>query len=156
MLKSKKHVFWEALFLTVLVFFFGILIGVYYENYQLRQVNEYYMNSEISLIDILAMNNIADEGILNCDLLIDSNLRFADRIYEEAVILENYENSQKITNEIKLAHKKYDLFRVFLWIDSMKILRSCNETFSSVVYLYDTEPEDLEIKATQGVWSKIL
>lgn len=156
MLKSRKHVFWEALFLTVLVFFFGILIGVAFENSQQQRINEYYMKSEISLIDILAMNSISDIKNIDCEFLIESNLNFADRIYSEAVLLEKYENAKKITDSIELAHKKYDLFRVFLWIDSIRILEKCGRSFSSVVYLYDTNPNDLELKATQGVWSRIL
>ncbi len=156
MLKSRKHVFWKALFLTVLVFFFGILIGVAFENSQQQRINEYYMKSEISLIDILAMNSISDIKNIDCEFLIESNLNFADRIYSEAVLLEKYENAKKITDSIELAHKKYDLFRVFLWIDSIRILEKCGRSFSSVVYLYDTNPNDLELKATQGVWSRIL
>lgn len=156
MLKSRKHVFWEALFLTVVVFFFGMLIGVAFENSQLQKINEYYMQSEISLIDILAMNSISDVKNIDCEFMIETNLNFADKIYEEAVVLENYENAKKLTNGIELAHKKYDLLRVFLWTDSMKILEKCGRSFSSVVYLYDSDPENLEMKATQGVWSKIL
>jgi len=156
MLKSNKHVFWEALFLTVLVFFFGILIGVAYENNQLQKINDYYAKSEISLVDILAMNSISDVRDIDCEYLIEANLNFADKIYEEALVLEDYENSKKITNSIELAHKKYDLLRVFLWVDSIKTLEKCGNSFSSVVYLYDANPENLELKATQGVWSKIL
>ena len=155
-LKSRKHVFWEALFLTVVVFFFGMLIGVAFENSQLQKVNEYYVQSEISLIDILAMNSITDVKNIDCEFMIESNLKFADKIYEEAIVLENYENAKKLTSGIELAHKKYDLLRVFLWTDSMKILEKCGRSFSSVVYLYNTEPDNLEAKATQGVWSKIL
>jgi len=156
LLKSRKHVFWEALFLTIVVFFFGILIGVAYENNQLQTINGYYAQSEISLMDILAMNSISDVRSVDCDYLIQANLNFADKIYQEALVLDNYENSKKLTDNIKLAHKKYDLLRVFLWVDSIKTLEKCGRGFSSVVYLYDANPESLELKATQGVWSKIL
>jgi hypothetical protein len=156
MLKSRKNVFWEALFLTIVVFFFGILIGVAYEDSQLQKINDYYAQSEISLVDILAMNSISDVRNVDCEFLIQSNLNFADKIYQEALVLENYENSKKLTNSIELAHKKYDLLRVFLWIDSIKTLEKCGRGFSSVVYLYDVNPQDLELNATQGVWSKIL
>jgi len=156
LLKSRKHVFWEALFLTVLVFFFGILIGVAYENNQLQRINNFYAESEISLVDILAMNSISDVRSIDCKFLVQSNLNFADKIYSEALLLEDYEKSEKLTDSIKLAHKKYDLFRVFLWTDSMKILEKCGKSFSSVIYLYESSPENLDIKATQGVWSKIL
>ncbi len=155
-LKSRKHVFWEALFLTALVFFFGILVGVAYENNQLQRINDFYVQSEISLVDILAMNSISDVRNIDCKFLIEANLNFADKIYSEALLLQDYEDSKKLTNNINLARKKYDLFRVFLWTDSMKILEKCGKSFSSVVYLYEIEPEDLEVKATQNVWSKIL
>jgi hypothetical protein len=108
------------------------------------------------LVDILAMNSILDVKNVDCEFLIESNLNFADKIYEEALVLEDYEKSKKLTEGIQLAHKKYDLLRVFLWIDSVKTLEKCGRGFSSVVYLYDANPEDLELKATQGVWSKIL
>ena len=69
-LKSRKHVFWEALFLTVVVFFFGMLVGVAFENSQLQKINDYYAQSEISLIDILAMNSLSEVnefGKLDCE-----------------------------------------------------------------------------------------
>lgn len=155
MLKSRKHVFWEALFLTIVIFIFGLLLGIAFESSQLDDINEYYMGSEISLMDILAMNDMSNLDV-DCNLLIKSNINFADRIYEEALVLENYEKSRKITDTIKLAHKKYDLLRTFLWINSVNVLERCGNGFNTVVYLYDYESENVEKKATQGVWSKIL
>ena len=113
MLKSRKHVFWEALLLTVVVFFLGLLIGVAFEGGRLSEINEYYAVSEISLMDILALNDIMTLDTLGCDSLISSNLEFADRIYEEARQLEKFDTAGKITDSLKTAHKKYDLIRTF-------------------------------------------
>jgi hypothetical protein len=167
MLKSPKHVFWEALLLTVVVFFLGLLIGVAFEAGRVDEVNKYYAVSEISLMDVLALNDLVnlqaetpnhtDIGA-GCMGLIDSNLLFADRIYEEARQLERYDSAGRITEDIKLAHRKYDLMRTFLWINSIRTFNTCSgqTNFNVVVYLYEYETRDLTKKATQSVWSKIL
>lgn len=156
MLGNQKNVFWEALLLAGVIFVFGLLIGIAYENSKADEINEYYINSEISLMDIVAMNNLVELGNSDCGALINANLDFADRIYIEALLLEEYESAGKITEGMKLIHKKYDLMRTFLWINSMKISDKCGDNFSVVVYLYEYETEDLNKKAIQNVWSKIL
>lgn len=156
MLKSRKHVFWEALLITVVVFFLGLLIGVAYEGGRLDKINEYYALSEISLMDILALNDAMGLSNLNCDNLLQTNINFADKIYEEARLMEKYESAGRILNSMDLVHTKYDLMRTFLWINSIKISEKCEDEFDTVVYLYNYKTRDLTKKATQNVWSKIL
>ena len=57
LLQSRKRVFWEALILTIVVFLFGLLIGIFYESTKSSDMNEYYVNSELSLMDIFALNS---------------------------------------------------------------------------------------------------
>ncbi len=156
MLKNRKRVFWEALLLTLIVFVLGMLIGTAFEGAKMEEVNQYYIKSEISLMDILALNYLAETQESDCKVLVESNLALADRVYEEAYLLEKYEASGKISQSLKLAHQKYDVLRTFLWINHMKISDKCKGQIDSVVYLYEFEPEDLVKKATQEVWSKIL
>jgi len=156
MLKSKKHVFWEALLLTIVIFIFGLLLGIAYENSRLDEINEYYAISEISLMDIFVLGNNIDVGNISCQGLVDANINFANRIYEEARILEQYEAAGRLSDDLKLAHKKYDLMRTFLWANSLKTFEKCGDRFDIVVYLYEYETRDLAKKATQSVWSKIL
>ena len=155
-LENRKRVFWEALLLTVVVFFFGVLIGVAFESAKVSEINNYYVMSEISLMEVFVLNSMIDSNFTECSVLEDSNLKFADRVYNEAVLLEKYESSGKITENIRLAHKKYDILRTFLWINSMKTLDKCGNKYTNVVYLYEYFPEDLTQKAKQNVWSKIL
>ena len=156
MFKSSKHAFWEALVLTVIIFILGIFLGIAYEGNKLDEINEYYSLSEISVMDSLALNKITGLDEVSCSILIDSNIEFADRIYEEAFLLERYENSGKLTNTLKLAHKKYDLLRTLLWINLMEVSEKCKGDFSTVIYLYEFETKDLTQKATHRVWSRIL
>lgn len=156
MLKSRKHVFWEAFFVTVVIFIFGILLGVAFEASKLDEVNRYYAQSEISLMDVIALNKIIESENPECSVLIKENVDFADRIYGEAGLLEKYEDSGKITEGMKLAHKKYDLLRTFLWMSSTKSVEKCGDDFDLVVYLYEYETKDLVEKATNAVWSRVL
>lgn len=156
MLNNKKRVFWEALLLTVLIFLMGFLAGVLFEEKRVDIVEEYYLQSENSLMDILALNNFANLNSFGCDALVNSNIDFANRIYEEAKILEKYETSGRLSDDISLQHKKYDIMRTFLWINTMKTDEICKNEAHTVVYIYNFQTEDLTEKAVNGVWSKIL
>lgn len=155
-LENRKRVFWEALLLTVVIFFFGVLIGVSFESGKVEQIRQYYSSSEVSIMDVFASNNLIDVEGAGCGELIEANFEFANRIYEEAILLEKYEDSGKITEGMILEHKKYDLLRTLLWINEMKTTEKCGRSFHTVIYLYEYQPEDLTQKAVQGVWSKIL
>src|SRR3990172_11392439 len=156
MFDNPKRAFLEAFFLALIVFAFGIMLGVSFENNRLAEINDYYALSEISLMDSLALSGISDLSAFSCQDLIRNNIDFADRIYEEAVTLEKYEESGDLTDSLKLAHKKYDVLRTILWINVMKSRDKCPGNFSSIVYLYESEPEEVEQKAAQTVWSRIL
>jgi hypothetical protein len=156
MLNNKKRVFWEALFLTVVVFLFGVLIGISFESNKVEQIRQYYSFSEASIMDVFAVNNLVDTESANCSILESANFEFADGIYEEAIILEKYEDSGKITEGMVLEHKKYDLLRTLLWINDIKTEKKCGKNYHTVVYLYEYQPDDLAQRATQNVWSKIL
>jgi len=155
-LGNPKNAIWEAFLVTIVVFIIGLLLGVAYENSTADKINEYYANSEISLMDAIALNNLLDLENGDCDVLINGNIKFADRIYQEALLLEKYEDAGKVKNDLWLAHKKYDTLRTFLWINTIKTLEDCKEDFSLIIYLYEYEAEDLNQKATQNVWSRVL
>ncbi len=157
MLSNKKRVFWEALLLTLVVFLLGMLVGILFEEKRVNIIEEYYVQSEISLMDILALNNFANLNNISCDALVSSNIDFANRIYEEAKLLEKYEDSGKLSDKMNLEHRKYDIMRTFLWINTMKTHEICEDKgIHTVIYLYEYNIEDLTKKATNSVWSKIL
>lgn len=155
-LNNRKRVFWEALLLTVVVFIFGLLIGIAFEASKTTEVSTYYTNSEISLMDVFALNSMVNLNPQDCRVLTQANLEFADRIYSEALLLEKYESAGKVTKELEVVHERYDILRTFLWINSMETSQKCKENYSTVVYLYEYYSKDLAQKAEQNVWSKIL
>jgi len=157
MLENKKRVFWEALILTILIFLLGFLAGLIFENKRVEVIEKYYIQSENSLMDIFALNNFASLNNISCDALITSNINFADRIYNEAKILDEYERTGKITDKMDIQHKKYDIMRTFLWINAIKTSEICSDkSIPTIVYIYQFNTDDLTEKATNSVWSKIL
>ncbi|GAH43456.1 unnamed protein product [marine sediment metagenome] len=155
MLRNKKRVFWEALLLTLIIFILGMLIGASFERGKLDEIEQYYTKSEILFMDLFALNERIDSDD-TCEVLMDSNIQLADNIYEEAFLLEKYEAAGKITEGLKLAHRKYDMLRTYLWMNTIDISEKCKGEFNSVVYLYEYNTDDLAVKATQNVWARVL
>ena len=157
MLKSNKHVFWEALVITIFIFGVGILFGIYVEGQRARDISESYLLSEINLLDARILTQLLDFENLNCEEAIEKNIEFADKVYWDAITLEQYEDANSLTNSLANEHKRYDLLRTLLWLNSIKIKERCGEdSFHTVVYLYDYKTEDLDIKGKQIVFSNFL
>ncbi len=154
-LGNKKNVFWEAFLIAGVIFILGLLIGVFIENDRLQQINDYYSQAQIYLLDSLAISNSLNSAA-DCSNLINSSIKFADDIYSQALLLEKYGDSGKITNSINLAHKEYDLLRTILWQNLITIKAKCPEKFNFIIYLYNYNPSDLNQKAVQNAWSNIL
>lgn len=154
-LKSKKHVFWEALVITLVIFLAGLFLGMLIEAGNSNKISNLYLQSEISLNDATATSRLIENENLDCELIKKNNIDVANRIYEEAKLLELYEDSGKLTDSMKLLHKKYDLLRALLWTSNQESLKRC-QNYNLIVYLYEYGTEETAKKATQNVWSKIL
>lgn len=154
-LKSKKHVFWEALIITIVIFLAGLFLGMLLEAGNSAKISNLYLQSEISLTDAATTARLSEDITLSCETIKEQNIEVANRIYEEAKLLELYEDSGKLTDSMEYLHKKYDLLRTLLWISNDKVIERC-ENYNLVVYLYEYNSEDNEVKAMQNVWSKIL
>lgn len=155
MLKSKKNVLWEALIVTIVIFLAGLFLGMLLETSNSVEISNLFTQSEISLTDATVASRLTEDFNFDCDIIKQNNINFANRIYEEAKMLEKYEESGKLTDSMELLHKKYDLLRTLLWTSNQKSLNRCNG-YNLIVYLYEYNSEDTNKKATQNVWSKIL
>ena len=154
--KMKYPVFLQALVLTIVVMLIGMYIGMSMEQNRLVKVNDYFVESEVMLLDVMAHDNMISSLGVSCDELEKSNINLLNDIYSQAILLEEYEKSGKITDTIKVLHKKYDALRSYMWINSIKIKEKCGSDFDTIVYLYNYDEKELTKKAEQNVWSKVL
>ena len=69
MLKSRKHVFWEALIVTILIFLIGIFFGMLIETTNSNKINNLYLQSEISLTDAIAGLRLMENSEFDCESL---------------------------------------------------------------------------------------
>jgi len=133
----------------------GLFLGMLIETGNSEKVSQFYLQSEINLVDGLAITLLSENFEFDCDTISQQNIDFANRVYEEAVILEEYEASGTLTESMAFLHKKYDLLRTLLWMSNQDSLERC-DNYDLIVYLYDYNSEEIRIKAQQNVWSKIL
>jgi len=153
---SRKWAFFQALLLTVVIFVIGMYAGVLLEEGKFEEVNDYYITSEVSMMDILSLDNLIGSVDVSCSELEIANYNLLDRVYEESRILTQYEESEKMTESLKNFHRKYDVMRTYLWINAIKIKEVCKSEINTIVYLYNYDEEDLTKKAEQNVWSRLL
>lgn len=153
---KNKGAFWKALVFTVIVFGFGLIVGSFFENSRVDSVERSLINSELNLADEQVRNNLIENMNLSCDNIKRSTFDFADRIYAEAVQLEEYDAATKFTGSLKVLHKRYDLLRMMLWSESVNVKKRCGNDFHTVVYLYNYEVDDVNKKALQSSFSRIL
>jgi hypothetical protein len=156
MFNSQKNVFWEALLVTIFIFGIGIILGVILENWRYNQVDSLYQEAEIELLDLRLQNELYAQGNFDCSSAIEENNKFADKIYNEAKILDRYEQASELTNKIVLQHKKYDILRAMVFLNALEIKKNCNLTYNTVLYFYKYNNPRLDLAAKQNVFSRLL
>ena len=156
MFKSQKNVFWEALIITIMIFVLGIFAGIILENWRVEEINFLFQKSEIDLLDIKLQSEIYSELNFNCEKAIEENVKFADKIYEEGKQLEKYEKASRLTDDLIIQHKRYNILRAMLLTNSIKINEKSENDYYEVVYFYKYNNLGLDLKAKQGVFSRLL
>jgi len=151
---SQKSTFLEALFLAILIFGIGILLGIWLESYRVAKIDSLYLNSELRLLDW----NIEQASFvsMSCKDADKEIINFADKIYEEAKLLDKYEGASRLSDSIMLRHQKYDLMRVSLLQSATSIKQRCKSNFKIVTYFYQYLEPSTETKAKQAIFSETL
>jgi hypothetical protein len=156
MKEHQHHLFLEALGLALLIFLVGIFLGSSMESLRTNKITDMYIRSETTLLDLQIQATLLKTKNIDCAVAVEKNIQFGDSIYEEAKILENYEESNKLTNGLLEQHRKYSVLRTLFWMNSIDIKKSCKNDFHTVVYLYDYNPKDLAVASEQRFFSNFL
>jgi len=153
---NYKSYFWQSLIICILIFGIGIYLGYFIEAHRVEKILTLYQQSELNMLDINIQNSLLNSKNFQCENGFEEIIDFADRIYREALLLEEYEGANKFTEGIIIQHKKYDLLRAMLFVQALKLKETCGKKLTTVVYFYQYQPQDLEIKSKQNVISKKL
>lgn len=155
MFNSQKYVFLNAFILAMFIFGSGILLGYWFEGLRSENVERLYLQSELNLLDMKILSDALNTHF-SCDNALEENIKFGDKIYEEARLLEKYENAQRMSESLKIQHYKYDILRTMFFLNSQKIKEKCNESFHIVTYFYQYDNPSIEIRSKQAVFSNML
>lgn len=154
----QKDVFWKALILAFVIFSLGVLLGYLLENNKLSQLEEQAKQIEVEWADARLQNSyyqIMSPNSEFCSIAIDENLKFADKVYQEGLEIEKYENMKKLNSELLYEKKRYALLKIEFWMNSKFLKEKCKTNYTNLVYLYKNKPDLIE-KPKQDVESVIL
>ncbi len=153
---GNRNIFWEALIVAILLFASGIFLGYLLELNRVDKIITLYQDSELNLLDIRVQSDMLSFDNLDCDSAVRQLILFADKIYEDARTLERYEGSSELSKGIIFQHKRYDLLRTILWVNSIQLKERCGKKFNTIVYFYEYQSEDVDIKNLQSVFANKL
>ncbi len=156
MIKKQKRIFLYALLTTLVIFNLGIFMGYLLETTRVSEINDFYLKAEMELLDQRIQREALDLINLDCDLIVQENIDFADRIFEEALLIQRFEDANRMNSEIIFQHKRYDLLRTLFWMNSIRIKEKCNSDYHNVVYFYDFDDPSLEQASEQRFFSNLL
>jgi hypothetical protein len=155
---NSKNSFWQALVVTVFIFIAGLVLGFYVELSNVNKSDLLIRSSEVDILDQqIKMASLNNELNFNCEVAKRNLFKFADEIYLDIAKFEEEDGQSKFTvDQRRILHKRYDLLRVNLWLESLQIRNKCNESFHTVLYLFDYASPDVEIRSQQRVFSLVL
>jgi len=156
MMRNPKYIFLYALIATILVFNFGIFMGYMLESSRIDKINEMYQNTELQILDQITQSDSMETLNLDCNTLVEENIKFGDKIFEEALLIQKYEDANILNDNIISQHKRFDLMRTLFWINSMKIKEKCNSNYHNVVYFYQYNEPTIEQESKQKFFSNLL
>lgn len=156
---NQKYFFLYALIIAVIVFNIGIFLGYMLESSRINKINTLYLDAEMELLDQRIQKDILSSEIINktiCQNFIDENIKFADKIYTEALLIQKYELANDMSSEITFQHKRYDLLRTLFWMNSKAIKQECRSDYHNVVYFYKYNNPTVAQNSEQGFFSNLL
>lgn len=153
---NSKNAFWQALVFSVIIFLVGLALGFFLEVSRGEGVEKILLNSEVNILDEQLRGIALDDYELDCGFAKHNTFAFADRIYGEALKLETLDGASTFRDELVLLHKRYDLLRLMLWNQARDVRSNCSEDFHIAVYFFEYDIEDIDKRAKQGAFSKVL
>tara|TARA_Y100000310_G_C20532552_1_gene739230 strand:- start:391 stop:1065 length:675 start_codon:yes stop_codon:yes gene_type:complete len=157
-IQSKYRIFIETLLLTLLILVIGFLIGIQVEQYRTNKIISNYKIFEVDALDLKLQNFYYQiMGKSSCNIAVEQNFIFADKIYNQGLILEKYEEANELSKDILLEKKRYVLLKTELWLNSILLREKCEGAFDTVVYIYSqNEGGEMGKKAEQDAVSNVL
>lgn len=135
----QSDVFWKAGLATLIIFFLGIYIGYWLDSGRVEQIRKEYQEMDIRWSDARVQTmyyNVFGNSSNFCEPAIEANLKFADRVYEDGLRIEQYERINKLTPSLITEKTRYVLLKLQFWLNSIELKKNCNADYTNLVYFY--------------------
>ena len=136
---KMKNVFSKTAVITVIVFLIGVYFGFVFDSMKVEEVKGRITEIDNLWNDVRLMQSYIQKFSNTtdyCDFLLEENLRIGDKIYEEGLKVEEYEESNRFASLFILEKKRYALLDLQFWINSIDLKNLCNANYSTVIYFY--------------------
>jgi len=153
-----KHgdIFLKAFFIAFVIFSGLLVIALFFEINRLNLAYEKYSVTDLSWQDLrIKEYYYGSLDNLSCNDAIKSNKEFADRIYKEGLIIQSYEDANRLTGTVINEKKKYVLLQLEFWYNLETVKERCFGNYTTIAYFYSQYPT-LDQKATQNTISDLL
>lgn len=154
---NEKSVFGKALVLTAILFLVGVSLGMFLESQRTSLIEEQYDDLQFELLDSKLRSDfyqLIEEDF--CEIAVEDNLKFSDRIYEDGKKIDIYDRFNRLGDGLDDEKRKYALLKTEFWLNSILLRDKCNVDYDTVVYFYLDDPTSDEEKQKINVQSKIL
>jgi len=134
---EDMNVYIKAAILTILVFFSGLILGIWLDQYRLQDVKKRITSLDVSWNDARLLYTYFQKIEKDyCELAFEQNLAYNHKIYKEGLEIELAEKTNRFTPELQEEKRRYVLLQTQFWLNSIELKEKCNFTYNNVVYLY--------------------
>lgn len=132
-----RKVYIQAGIFSLLVFFIGIIIGIWIDNARLGNIRSTLSEADINSYDARLLNSYLQRfGKEYCNVALEQNLVYNDKIYEEGRKIEDKINANVFTPEVEQEWRRYTLLQTQFWLNSVELKEKCNFDYHTVVHLF--------------------
>ncbi|TRZ55465.1 hypothetical protein D4Q76_00400 [archaeon] len=145
----QRKIFVVAAALTAALLVFGFVLGMTFDSMRVAELENKLTETDILWNDARIQNIYyqlpLDSGKL-CGSLLEGNLEFNNKIYEDGKKIEKYEQVNRFSSSLILEKKKYALLQMQFWINSIALRKMCNTSYSTIVYFYSFNDESATVR----------
>ncbi len=152
-----KRVYVQAGVLSLLVFFIGIMAGIWIDNQRLGGIRDALSEADINSYDARLLNSYLQRfGEHYCNIALEQNLAYNEKIYGEGKKIEDKINANIFTPEVEQEWRRYTLLQTQFWLNSIELKEKCGFDYHTVVHLFRLKDTPLEEDRNNNVQASIL
>jgi hypothetical protein len=112
------------------------MAGIWIDNMRLNDIRQALSQADINTYDARLLNNYLQRfGKDYCNVALEQNLAFNDKIYNEGREIENKINANIFTPEIEQEWRRYTLLQTQFWFNSVELKEQCGFDYHTVVHM---------------------